>query len=64
MTMTRDNPVQRGAALILDAVRLCLAAIGALLIGYGGWLHYPPLGFAAAGVLLFAVALIGGLRGR
>ena len=47
-----------------EQIRLCLAVAGAALIGYGAWLHYPPLGFAAAGALLFAVSLIGTLRAR
>ncbi len=45
-----------------DLVRLGLAVAGTGLIGFGAWLHYPPLGFAAAGALLFAIALIGTLR--
>lgn len=31
---------------------------GAALVGYGGWLHYPPLGFAAGGGCLLLVWLV------
>ena len=47
-----------------EQIRLCLAVAGAAFIGYGAWLHYPPLGFVAGGSLLFAVSLIGTLRAR
>lgn len=49
---------------MIDVARLALGFGGAALIGYGGWLHYPPLGFAVAGALLFGVSLIGALRAR
>ncbi len=45
-----------------DLVRLGMATAGAVLVGYGAWLHYPPLGFVAGGALLFATAVIGTLR--
>ncbi|MER8941345.1 hypothetical protein NKH82_17820 [Mesorhizobium sp. M0915] len=47
-----------------DIARLVMAAAGAALVGYGAWLHYPPLGFATGGGLLFAVAFVGGLRAK
>lgn len=49
---------------IADIARLVMAAAGATLVGYGAWLHYPPLGFATGGGLLFAVAFVGGLRAK
>lgn len=48
---------------MIDAARLGLAVCGASLVGYGAWLHYPPLGFVAGGAILFAIAVIGALRG-
>ncbi|MDF2621761.1 MAG: hypothetical protein K0S00_4420 [Xanthobacteraceae bacterium] len=50
--------------IALDATRLALAAAGAILVGIGGWLHYPPLGFAAGGAMLYAVAVIGALKAK
>ncbi|GLK86676.1 hypothetical protein [Ancylobacter defluvii] len=59
-----DERLHSDRASVMDAVRLGLAAVGTALIGYGAWLHYPPLGFVAAGILIYAVALIGALRSR
>lgn len=50
--------------IALDAARLTLAAAGAILVGIGGWLHYPPLGFAAGGAMLYAIAVIGTLKAK
>jgi hypothetical protein len=47
-----------------ETIRLALACIGAGLVGYGGWLHYAPLGYAVAGALLFTVAVVGTLRAK
>lgn len=47
-----------------EAGRALLTVIGAALVGTGGYLHYPPLGFGLAGGMLFAIALIGTLRSR
>jgi hypothetical protein len=49
---------------VFDAARLSLSALGAALIGYGAWLHYPPLGFMAGGALLFSIGVLGALRAR
>jgi hypothetical protein len=49
---------------LLDSVRAVLALAGTGLVGYGAWLHYPPLGFIAAGVLLVAMGLLAALRAR
>lgn len=47
-----------------DAARAAIGVAGAALVGVGGWMHYPPLGPALAGAMMFAIALIGGLRAR
>lgn len=47
-----------------DLARLAMAGAGSALVGIGGYLHYPPLGFAAAGAMLFSIALVGALRTR
>lgn len=49
---------------VADLARLALAVAGAALVGVGGYLHYPPLGFAASGAMLFAIAVLGALRSR
>lgn len=49
---------------MLDLVRLLLALAGAGLLGYGAWLHYPPLGFAIVGLVLLLIAVFGALRAR
>ena len=50
-----DRALDAAAAIVRD-----LAAFGGVaLVGYGLWLHYPPLGFAAAGLMLFGLAVAG-----
>lgn len=49
---------------LTDTARGFLVLSGVGLVGYGAWLHYPPLGYAAAGVLLFAIGLLAVLRAR
>jgi len=58
----RQDPEQ--VDRLAEAGRVVLAIVGAGLVGVGGFLHYAPLGFAAAGAMLFSVALIGALRSR
>ena len=42
-----------------------LAGLGGIgLVGFGAWLHYPPLGFVAGGAMLFVVAMVGALRAK
>lgn len=45
-----------------DLIRLVVALVGAISVGVGAWMHYPPFGPIAFGVLLFSVALVGGIR--
>lgn len=47
---------------IVGATQLVAGLGGIALVGYGAWLHYPPLGFAVTGALLFVVAFVGALR--
>lgn len=60
MADENDKPANDAA----DFIRLAMALVGASLVGYGGWLHYEPLGFATGGSLLFIVAFVGGLRAK
>jgi len=48
--------------MIFAVSRFIVAAAGVALVGYGAWLHYPPLGFVIGGLMLFGPALIGALR--
>jgi hypothetical protein len=49
---------------IIDGARGLITLGGIGLVGYGAWLHYPPLGFVAAGALLAAVGIVATLRVR
>lgn len=49
---------------VIDTLRALAGLGGVALVGYGAWLHYEPLGFLAAGVLLFGMAVAGTLRAR
>ena len=46
---------------LVDLLRDLTAIAGVGLLGYGAWLAWPPAGFMAAGVMLFAVAIVGTL---
>lgn len=48
----------------LELARFALAMFGVCLLGYGGWLHYPPLGYAVAGALLLLLVFVGLRRVR
>lgn len=50
--------------LAADILRALATLTGVGMVGYGAWLHYPPLGFLASGSLLAAMGLIGTLRAR
>ncbi len=50
--------------LVADTTRGLFALGGIGLVGYGAWLHYPPLGFVAGGLLLLAVGIVATLRHR
>ncbi len=50
--------------LVADSARGMLALGGIGLVGYGAWLHYPPLGFIAGGALLLAIGVAAALRRR
>ncbi|MBE1208119.1 hypothetical protein [Aminobacter carboxidus] len=58
-----DEPKNRGGD-VADIARLVVALVGSALVGVGGWLHYPPLGFAASGLMLFTIAVLGTVRAR
>lgn len=47
-----------------DTSRGLLTLGGVGLVGYGAWLHYPPLGFITAGGLLVAIGVLAVLRAR
>lgn len=47
---------------LLDAARGLLTLLGIGLLGYGAWLHYPPLGFMAGGSLITAICIVATLR--
>lgn len=47
-----------------QAIRDLLGIIGVALLGYGAWLHYPPLGFAVSGGALVLLTVAGTLRSR
>jgi hypothetical protein len=49
---------------LVDTVRGIATLGGIALVGYGAWLHYPPLGFVAAGIMLAAVGVAAALRAR
>lgn len=46
----------------LELARFALAVLGIGLLGYGAWLHYPPLGYAVAGGMLLLMIFIGKRR--
>lgn len=61
MPMTAPKPRRID---VVDTVR-ALATLGGIgLVGYGAWLHYPPLGFVSAGMMLAAVGVAAALRAR
>ena len=45
-----------------QAVRDLLGIVGVGLLGFGAWLHYPPLGFMVAGGALVVLTVLGTLR--
>ena len=47
-----------------QSVRELVGFAGAALMGYGAWLHYPPLGYVVGGASLLVLAVIGTLRQR
>ncbi len=49
---------------IVDTVRALATLGGIALVGYGAWLHYPPLGFVSGGIMLAAVGVAAALRAR
>lgn len=48
----------------IELVRFALVAIAIVLLGYGAWLHYAPLGYMIGGAVLLIVVLIGMWRAR
>ena len=50
--------------IIIDSLRGLMTIAGAGLVGFGAWLHYPPLGFMVGGGLLFAIGIVATLRAR
>lgn len=49
-------------AAVADLIRLAISVVGCALVGVGAGLYWLPLGFALPGAMLFAIAVIGGLR--
>lgn len=47
-----------------QTVRELAGAAGAVVMGYGAWLHYAPLGFIVGGGAVLALAILGTLRQR
>ena len=47
-----------------EILRLTLAVVGTGLIGVGGYLYSPPIGFAAAGGLMYITALLSTVMAR
>ncbi len=54
----------RAVTINPQAVREIVGVIGAVVAGYGAWLHYPPAGFMVGGGILVGVAVVGTLRGN
>ena len=48
----------------LDTARGLLTLAGIGLLGFGAWLHYPPLGFMVGGGLLATISIVATLRER
>lgn len=59
-----DPSPRRFSIDLADTARGLFVLGGIGLVGYGAWLHYPPLGFVAGGLLLLAVGLVATLRVR
>ena len=47
---------------LIDTLRGLATLCGVALVGYGAWLHYPPLGFVAAGLMLAAIGVVAAFR--
>ena len=47
---------------LADTARGIAALGGIVLVGYGAWLHYPPLGFIAAGLMLATIGVVAAFR--
>lgn len=58
-----DKPTSSGIKVGRQTVREIIGTAGAILAGYGAWLHYQPAGFFVGGVILVGLAVIGTLRG-
>lgn len=58
-----DEP-KIGLPALVGTLQLVAGLGGIALVGYGAWLHYPPLGFSLGGALLFLIAVIGALRAK
>lgn len=48
----------------LDLARFVMTTGGVGLLGYGAWLHYPPLGYATAGGAVLFFVIVGMWRAR
>lgn len=60
--MADPLPRRRFALDVPDALRAIATLGGTALLGYGCWLHYPPLGFIVGGGLLAAVGVLAAVR--
>jgi hypothetical protein len=61
-----DAPVRPAAPITISVqiFREIMGAAGAVLAGYGAWLHYPPAGYMVGGGVLVGLAVVGTLRGN
>lgn len=49
---------------IEKTLRDVVGVAGVALLGYGLWLHYPPLGFIGAGTVMLGLAIAGTVRAQ
>ncbi|RUU47410.1 hypothetical protein EOD08_06760 [Mesorhizobium sp. M6A.T.Ca.TU.002.02.2.1] len=61
--MVKSDEPNAGIKIDRQSVREVVGVCGAVLAGYGAWLHYAPAGFMVAGAVLVGLAVIGTLRG-
>lgn len=58
-----SNAVPAAVMINAQTVREIIGMGGAIIAGYGAWLHYPPAGFMVGGGILVSLAIVGTLRG-
>lgn len=62
--MPDNNEPKAVAAAVAVIVREVIGIVGVVMIGIGGWLHYPPLGLMLGGGTLVGLAIISTISGR